>query len=139
MGHILPLLRTKAGGAGGRSPMAEGSGVSPDSFFPPSRPAAWCSLFKNGTKRGIAQQGVPGDAVPWPGVRGCPPTLSSPFSARRRRDEGVPDEKVKDHQAAFRTKIGRPLDYKGIYIVRKHSPTITHPSSSIVSQQRQSI
>jgi len=24
-----------------------------------------------------AQQGVPGDAVPWPGARGCPPALLS--------------------------------------------------------------
>src|SRR5579883_572722 len=31
------------------------------------------------------QEGVPGDAVPWPGLAGCPRPSSPFFSARRRR------------------------------------------------------
>ena len=50
-----------ARGAGRRSPMAgtRGSSASSTPFCGP-------------------KQGVPGDAVPWPGARGCPPPLSYP-------------------------------------------------------------
>ncbi|HLG77371.1 MAG TPA: hypothetical protein VKX46_13230 [Ktedonobacteraceae bacterium] len=45
------------------------------------------SIFcgSNPARKSNYSAGVPGDAVPWPGARGCPPTLSPPFAARRRR------------------------------------------------------
>src|SRR5579883_1177123 len=46
------------------------------------------------------QEGVPGDAVPWPGLAGVSPASFPPFfPARRRRAEEIPDEKGKDHSA----------------------------------------
>ncbi len=45
-------------GLQGAQPLPGGLGVSPSIIF----------LLLRGPK-----QGVPGDAVPWPGARGCPP------------------------------------------------------------------
>ncbi len=87
---FLPPLRPAAGegrnsGCRGRSPMAGGSGVSPVSISP----------FAARCRRG-QKQGVPGDGVPWLGVRGCPPFQSPLFAARRRRGQkqGVPGDGV---------------------------------------------
>ncbi len=54
---------TERGSAGGRSPMVGGMRMPLDTFPPSFRPAA------SETER----EGVPGDAVPWPGELGCPP------------------------------------------------------------------
>jgi|SRR5579883_1200999 len=104
-----------AGGAGGRSPLAGGAGVSPACFLTPllGPPYGVC-FFKLVQKRGLAQQGVPGDAVPWSGARGCPPLPSSPLAARRRRaassprrEKEGPIKQVKAHCRRFLCPSGK--------------------------------